>query len=34
MFGTVVTFAIAVLFRTPESQLQLAREHIENAPAV
>lgn len=31
-FGTAVTLGIALLFRTPESQLRLAREHIENAP--
>ncbi|MEA3188122.1 MAG: solute:Na+ symporter, family [Chthoniobacter sp.] len=28
MFGTVVTVAIAVLFRTPESQLEAARAHL------
>ncbi len=30
-FGTVVTFAIAALFRTPESQIEAAREHVRRA---
>lgn len=33
MFGTLVTFGVATLFRTPEAQLRLAREHIEKAAA-
>lgn len=28
MFGTILTFSIAVLFRTPESQLQIVRKHL------
>ena len=32
-FGTVVTAAVAVLFRTPESQLAIARAHLEQAQA-
>ncbi len=31
LFGTVVTFAVAILFRTPEKQVFIAEEHIRNA---
>ncbi len=30
-FGTVVTAAIALCFRTPESQLKVAQDHLDNA---
>lgn len=29
MFGTLVTFAIAILFRTPQTQVEFARNHIQ-----
>jgi hypothetical protein len=28
-FGTVITFLVAVLFRTPDAQIQAAQEHIQ-----
>jgi SSS family transporter len=31
MFGTLLTFGVAVLFRTPESQVALARQHAAEA---
>ena len=30
-FGTIATFSVAVLFRTPEEQITAAREHIKAA---
>lgn len=30
-FGSIVTFAIAILFPTPRSQQEIARRHVENA---
>lgn len=33
-FGSVVTFAVAVLFRTPDAQIQSAREHLLRANAL
>ena len=34
MIGTIVTFAVAILFRTPEKQVFEAEEHIRNASSV
>ena len=33
-FGSVVTFAVAVLFQTPDAQIQSAREHLQRANAL
>ncbi len=34
LFGTVVTFTVAILFRTPEKQVLAAEEHVRDASAV
>jgi len=34
LFGTLVTTAIAICFRTPEAQLEVTREHLRRASSV
>jgi SSS family transporter len=34
MFGTLVTVAVAMCFKTPESQVKMAEDHVRNIPAL